>query len=163
MGNVTFLMRTDAGVFYCGRRGDLPARLQRRGTASRVLRPGSCPSGSVRAGGRTCKTKRLRFRRFAQQHCHEDGLDRPETFTFLGFTHYVRTSRTGHFVVDRRLDTKRMRPKLFEFKERLKSLRPKGGRAMTDYLRLRLLGNQQHWGASGNSVPLRPTPARRTR
>jgi group II intron reverse transcriptase/maturase len=101
------------------------------------------------------KTKRLRFGRFAQQHCHKDGLERPETFTFLGFTHYVSTSRSGQFLVGRRTDTQRMRRKLRELKERLKSLRIKGGRAMTDYLRLHLLGYQQYYGVSGNSGPLR--------
>src|SRR5690606_6158229 len=42
-----------------------------------------------------------------------------------------------------------------ELKERLKNLRTKGGRAMTDYLRLHLLGYQQYYGVSGNSGPLR--------
>lgn len=101
------------------------------------------------------KTKRLRFGRFAQAHCHKDGRERPETFTFLGFTHYVSTSRTGQFVVGRRTDTKRMRRKLLELKQRLKALRTKGGRVMTDYVRLHLLGYQQYYGVSGNSGPLR--------
>ena len=39
--------------------------------------------------------------------------------------------------------------KLRELKERLKNLRTKGGRAMTDYLRLHLLGYQHYYGVSG--------------
>jgi len=58
------------------------------------------------------KTRMIRFGRFAQQHCHKDGRRRPETFTFLGLTHYVARSRTGRFAVGRRTDAKRMRKKL---------------------------------------------------
>ncbi len=101
------------------------------------------------------KTNVVRFGRFAQQHCHKDARKRPETFTFLGFTHYVTTSRTGQFVVGRRTDTKRMRLKLRQLKARLKHLRTKGGRVMIEYLRLHLLGHQQYYGVSGNSGPLR--------
>src|SRR5882724_4568110 len=48
-----------------------------------------------------------------------------------------------------------MRRKLRELKDRLKHLRTKAGRAMTEYLRLHLLGYQQYYGVSGNSGPLR--------
>jgi hypothetical protein len=67
----------------------------------------------------------------------------------------VPTSRPGQFVVGRGTDAQQMRRKLPELKERLKSLRIKDGRAMTDYLRLHLLGYQQYYGVSGNSGPLR--------
>lgn len=101
------------------------------------------------------KTKRLRFGRYAQKSCHKEGHKRPETFTFLGFTHFVSKSQTGRFVVGRRTDTARMRRKLQDFKQRLKRLRTKGGRAMLAYARMHLLGHQQYYGVSGNSGPLR--------
>ena len=37
---------------------------------------------------------------------------RPETFAFLGFTHYCARSRDGRFVVKRRTDHKRLTRKL---------------------------------------------------
>lgn len=101
------------------------------------------------------KTKIVRFGRFAQQHCHRDNRKRPETFTFLGLTHYVAKSQTGQFVVGRRTDAKRMRRQLHGLKERLKSLRANGGRTMLDYVRLHLRGYEQYYGVSGNSGPLR--------
>ena len=101
------------------------------------------------------KTRMIRFGRFAQRDCHKDGRRRPETFTFLGLTHYVTRSRTGRFAVGRRTDAKRMRKKLREFGQRLRSIRVQGGRAMVEYARRHVLGHQQYYGVSGNSGPLR--------
>lgn len=101
------------------------------------------------------KTKIVRFGRFAQQHCHRENRKRPETFTFLGFTHYAAKSQSGQFVVGRRTDAKRMRRQLLDLKTRLKGLRTAGGRTMHDYVRLHLRGYQQYYGVSGNSGPLR--------
>jgi len=101
------------------------------------------------------KTKIVRFGRFAQQHCHRENRKRPETFTFLGFTHYAAKSQSGQFVVGRRTDAKRMRRQLHDLKTRLKSLRTAGGRIMHDYVRLHLRGYQQYYGVSGNSGSLR--------
>ena len=49
------------------------------------------------------KTAILRFGSEAVEHCHEDGLTKPRTFDFLGFTHYVTFGRNqGRFYVRRR-------------------------------------------------------------
>jgi len=39
------------------------------------------------------KTRLIRFGRFAAQQRSERGLGRPETFEFLGFTHYCATTK----------------------------------------------------------------------
>ena len=44
------------------------------------------------------KTAVLRFGTQATRDCHRDGLRRPQTFSFLGLTHYVSRSRRGRFV-----------------------------------------------------------------
>jgi group II intron reverse transcriptase/maturase len=101
------------------------------------------------------KTRMLRFGRYAAQHCHREGHKRPQTFSFLGFTHYVGTSQHGKFVVGRRTDSSRARKKLREVSRRLQALRTKGGAAMLDFARMHLVGHRQYYGVSGNSGPLR--------
>jgi len=44
------------------------------------------------------------------------GQRRPETFAFLGFTHYCAWTRTGSFVVKRRTQSKRLTAKLKELR-----------------------------------------------
>ncbi len=100
------------------------------------------------------KTRLLRFGRFAQRNCHRDGLRRPATFTFLGFTHFVAKSRSGKFVVGRTTDRRRVAKKLKELSQRLRGLRVKGGSAMVAYARQHLLGHIQYYGVSGNSRAL---------
>ena len=96
------------------------------------------------------KTALLQFGRRAMGRKARDGLG-PRIFSFLGFTHYVVRSRTGRFVVGRKIDAKRLRKKLKLFGERLRGLRSEGGRAMLEYAQRHLRGHIQYYGASGNS------------
>jgi RNA-directed DNA polymerase len=66
------------------------------------------------------KTRLIEFGRFAQAGRKQRGEEKPETFTFLGFTHYCGTSPKGHFVVGRRTAAKRMRAKLRQLKQELR-------------------------------------------
>ena len=45
------------------------------------------------------KTRLIEFGRFARRNRLRRGARRPETFTFLGLTHYCGESRDGRFVV----------------------------------------------------------------
>jgi RNA-directed DNA polymerase len=101
------------------------------------------------------KTAVLRFGSEAPQGCQQDGHRRPQTFNFLGFTHFVGRSRKGNFVVGRKTEGKRFRNKLKGLNERLRELRSQGGKAMMDYLRRHLQGHIQYYGVSGNSQALR--------
>jgi RNA-directed DNA polymerase len=101
------------------------------------------------------KTAMLRFGSHAAAECHQDGLRRPKTFSFLGFTHFVTRSRRGRFVVGRKTEGKRMRTKLKRLGERLRALRGEGGRAMLAYLQRHLRGHMQYYGVSGNMRSLR--------
>ena len=47
------------------------------------------------------KTRLIEFGRFARAPGNS-GEGKPETFTFLGFTHYCATNSKGHFVIRRR-------------------------------------------------------------
>ena len=69
------------------------------------------------------KTRLIRFGRFAFQQRAERGLGRPETFDFLGFTHYCAKTKDARVVVRRRTIKKRMAAKLKEVKASLMARR----------------------------------------
>ena len=48
------------------------------------------------------KTRLVEFGRFAEANRRERGEGRPETFDFLGFTHYCRTTHEGRFGLGRK-------------------------------------------------------------
>ena len=66
------------------------------------------------------KTKLIEFGRFAAQNRARQGLGRPETFTFLGFTFICSSTRKGAFQIKRRTRADRMQAKLKEIKEELR-------------------------------------------
>jgi RNA-directed DNA polymerase len=101
------------------------------------------------------KTKLLRFGSGAMHEWQTKRADRPESFDFLGFTHYVTSSRKGRFMVGRKTQRKRASRKLKELSRKLRSLRVKGGHAMLAYVRRHLQGHIQYYGVSGNTRALR--------
>jgi group II intron reverse transcriptase/maturase len=67
------------------------------------------------------KTRLIRFGRFARQDIRrDDGKKKPETFDFLGFTHYCGVNRNGKFQVGRITMKKRLTAKLHEIKAELR-------------------------------------------
>ena len=66
------------------------------------------------------KTRLIEFGRFAAERCKRRGLDKPETFNFLGFTFICGKTRAGKFQIRRKSRTDRMRTKLQEIKAQLK-------------------------------------------
>ena len=104
------------------------------------------------------KTALLRFGDLAPTLCKRDGLKRPRTFSFLGFTHYLRIFRghkgtfsRGNVVLRRKTEAVRVRRKLMEFGRRLKSMRTAGARAMQMYTLRHWQGHLQYFGVSGNT------------
>ncbi|WP_038291649.1 group II intron maturase-specific domain-containing protein, partial [Acetivibrio straminisolvens] len=69
------------------------------------------------------KTKIIEFGRFAALNRAERGLGKPETFDFLGFTHYCSTSKSGKFRVKRRTSRKKFWAKVKSVKQWVKSVR----------------------------------------
>jgi len=66
------------------------------------------------------KTRLIEFGRFAKQDRRQRGLGRPETFDFLGFTHYCAETRNGRFQLGRKPVQKRMARTLKRIKEELR-------------------------------------------
>jgi group II intron reverse transcriptase/maturase len=100
------------------------------------------------------KTRLLRFGDRARAQCKREGLRRPQTFNFLGFTHFVGCTRDGRFVVGHQTQGERIRKKLKALNVRLATLRTHGGKAMVAYVRRHLQGHIQYFGVSGNSRSL---------
>ena len=67
------------------------------------------------------KTRLIEFGRFAMTRRRARGERRPETFDFLGFTHYCTKTRNGHFGLGRKPIAKRVRRTLKRLKERLRA------------------------------------------
>lgn len=67
------------------------------------------------------KTQLLEFGRHAAARRKHNGLGKPETFSFLGFTFICGRSRRGAFQLQRKTRGDRMRAKLREVKEELRS------------------------------------------
>ncbi|MFZ3159823.1 MAG: group II intron reverse transcriptase/maturase [Rhodoferax sp.] len=66
------------------------------------------------------KTRLLEFGRHAAVRRKRSGLSKPETFTFLGFTHICGRTRRGAFQLQRKSRVDRMRAKLQEIKAQLR-------------------------------------------
>ena len=67
------------------------------------------------------KTRLIRFGRFARRDSRQlDGRKKPETFDFLGFTHYCGVNRNGKFKTCRITMKKRFNAKLHEVKTELR-------------------------------------------
>ncbi len=66
------------------------------------------------------KTRLIEFGRYAARNRVRRGLGKPETFTFLGFTHISGRSRRGDFQLQRKSRRDRMRAKLRAIKDELR-------------------------------------------
>ncbi len=66
------------------------------------------------------KTRLIEFGRFAARNREAQGLRKPETFEFLGFTHMCAKDRGGRFKLKRVTSKKRMRAKLSSVKTELR-------------------------------------------
>jgi len=72
------------------------------------------------------KTRLIEFGRFAQANRRVRGQRRPETFDFLGFTHYCAKDRGGGFQLGRKPVAKRVSRTLRRIKEELRRRRHRG-------------------------------------
>lgn len=66
------------------------------------------------------KTRLLEFGRYAEANRRTRRQGRPETFDFLGFTHYCRKDRRGRFGLGRKPAASRMRRSLKAIRKRLR-------------------------------------------
>jgi RNA-directed DNA polymerase len=97
------------------------------------------------------KTRLIEFGRFARANRVRRGQGKPETFDFLGFTHYCGETRKGKFVVRRQTSRRKMRAKLKAVKSRLRAGLHGNVTEMGRYLRAVVVGHYRYYGIPGNS------------
>jgi RNA-directed DNA polymerase len=100
------------------------------------------------------KTRLIEFGRFAAERRSKAGLGKPETFSFLGFTHYCGKTRKGAFTIKRQSMAKHMRAKLLEIKAQLKRQMHSTVAEMGAWLRSVVWGWLNYYAVPGNSVSL---------
>ena len=98
---------------------DFVAGFQYRGDATRFLRDLGDRLRKFGLSLHPDKTRLVEFGRFAEERRRRRGEGRPETFDFLGFTHYCRKTRRGRFGLGRKPIAKRMTRLLKRIKELL--------------------------------------------
>jgi group II intron reverse transcriptase/maturase len=97
------------------------------------------------------KTKVIKFGRFAARRAAARG-EKPETFDFLGFTHYCGTKRDGTgFRVKRKTASKRFKAKVAAFKEWLKKARTKKTKELWKTVIAKLRGHYAYYGVTDNT------------
>jgi len=102
------------------------------------------------------KTKIIEFGRFARENRKAKGLGKPETFSFLGFTHYCNQSRNGKFRVKRKTEAKKFKSKIKAFKVWIRTTR--SFVSIPDIfsrVRIKLLGHYAYYGITDNSKMIR--------
>ena len=92
----------------------------------------------------------IEFGRFAALNRKQRGEGKPETFTFLGFTHYCGKRQNGAFTVWRETAKKRMVAKLQEIKMELSYRRHDPIASVGAWLRKVTSGYYQYHAIPGN-------------
>jgi RNA-directed DNA polymerase len=102
------------------------------------------------------KTRLIEFGRFAARNRKQRGEGKPETFTFLGFTHYCgQRNSNGAFIVWRITAKRRMAARLKAIKSELQRRKHHRTTEVGAWLRKVVLGYYQYHAVPGNSTQLR--------
>ena len=100
------------------------------------------------------KTKLIEFGRFALRDSKRKGKNRPDTFDFLGFTHYCGTNRNGKFRVKRKTSRKKFKQKVQEFKVWIKGNRNLPLKDIMSTVKRKLIGHYNYYGITDNTYSL---------
>jgi len=100
------------------------------------------------------KTRLLEFGRFAAERRKRGGMRRPETFDFLGFTHYCSMNKKGRFFVTRKTQGARMTRKLKELRIESRRRMHWPLKKQQRWLSAVLRGHYAYYGLLGNSRAL---------
>jgi len=101
------------------------------------------------------KTKVLEFGRFARANTKRQGKKKPDTFDFLGFTHYCAETQDGRFMVGVRTSKKRINRALVTMNSWLKGVRNLvSTETIWEKLSQKLTGHYNYYGISGNFIAI---------
>lgn len=96
------------------------------------------------------KSRLIEFGRFAEKECRKRGK-KPETFTFLGFTHYCSKSKNGKFRVKRKTSRKKFARKCKEVHRLIGTMRQMRLKDIIAKLNQILVGYYHYYGITDNS------------
>jgi hypothetical protein len=96
------------------------------------------------------KTRLIEFGRFARNNRQARGEGEPESFTFLGFTHYCGINRAGYFTLRRQTARKRLEAKLQQIKQTLRARMHEPVPKVGEWLRSVLNGFYPYHAVPGN-------------
>ena len=133
---------------------DLVVGFQHRADAERFLREFQERLAKFGLEVHPEKTRLIEFGRFTQVNRKQRGDGKPETFTFLGFTHYCGTNSKGSFVVWRRTAAKRMRAKLLSLKQELRRKMHEPVGVVGEWLKRVVEGYYRYHAVPGNIAVL---------
>jgi RNA-directed DNA polymerase len=126
--------------------------LQNKGDGERVLKAVRERFAKFGLSLSEDKTRQIEFGRYAGANREKRG-EKPITFDYLGFTHFIDRTRRGKFKVGRRTSKKKFRAKIKAMNSWLKSVR--NAVKLKEWwavLRVKLLGHYRYYGLSGNFV-----------
>jgi group II intron reverse transcriptase/maturase len=96
------------------------------------------------------KTRLIEFGRLARSSRQARGEGEPESFTFLGFTHYCGINSAGKFTIRRQTARKRLEAKLQQVKQTLRARMHEPVPRVGEWLRRVLNGFYQYHAVPGN-------------
>lgn len=96
------------------------------------------------------KSRLIEFGRFAEANRKSRNKGKPETFDFLGFTHYCSKGRKGYFRVKRKTSKKKFRTKLKLFINWVKENRTLKKKDLIEKLNIKLVGYYRYYGVTDN-------------
>lgn len=97
------------------------------------------------------KTRLIEFGRFADDNRRRRGEGKPETFDFLGFTHFCTKTKAGKFRLGRKTQRKRAMTKLHGLKKQLRKRMHVPIPEVGKWLQRVLTGHYNYYGVPGNS------------
>jgi len=101
------------------------------------------------------KTRLIEFGRYAARNRAARGDGKPETFDFLGLTHYCGKTKNGRFWLKRKTISKRMRAKLAEVKNQTKQRRHLPISEQGEWLGSVVRGHLAYYAVPGNTYAVR--------
>ncbi|PHJ38036.1 RNA-directed DNA polymerase, partial [Desulforamulus profundi] len=96
------------------------------------------------------KSKIIEFGLFAARNVKKRGENKPETFDFLGFTHYCGVSQNGKFRVKRKTSRKKYQGALYRMKQWIKANRTTPVSILLEQIKPKLVGYYRYYGITDN-------------
>ena len=100
------------------------------------------------------KTRLIEFGKRADEDRRKRGDGKPETFTFLGFTHYCSKAKGGWFRVKRKTSKKKFAKACRNFNQKIRDMRTLGLQAIISKVNQMLVGYYHYYGITDNGRSL---------